>query len=261
MSSISVWENPPERFDSPVHEIHVWRASLDLPSSGIQSLLAILSEDERARAERFRSSRDCQRSIASRGLLRLLLGRYLGADSSKIRFLYNREGKPGLADEAIARGLRFNVAHSQGLALFAFARGRELGVDLERMDAGVSAERIPEHFFSPRECAALRALPLEQQPEAFFACWTRKEAYIKAKGKGLALRLDQFDVALAPSEPVALLQTAEGSREVLRWSLHDLSPAPGYSGALAIEGRGCELRGWRLDSHILLAARHSVVVH
>jgi 4'-phosphopantetheinyl transferase len=261
MSSIFVWENPPEGLDLLFNEVHVWRASLDLPSADVQSLLAILSEEERARAQRFRSTRDGQRSIASRGLLRLLLARYLAADPSRIRFRYNREGKPKLADEAVGRNLRFNVSHSQGLALFAFTRGHELGVDLERMDRAVSRERIPEHFFSPRECAALRALPVEQQPEAFFACWTRKEAYIKAKGKGLAIRLDQFDVSLAPGEPAALLETAEGSREALRWSLHTLSAAPGYAGALAIEGQGSELHGWQLDSETMLLTRHSVAVH
>jgi len=261
MSSISVWENPPECLELPPDEVHVWRASLDLPWPGIQSLIAVLSNDEHARAERFRSPHDCRRSIASRGLLRLLLARYLAADPSRIGFRYNREGKPGLADEAFARGLRFNVSHSQGLALFAFSRGRELGVDLERMDAAVSSERIPEHFFSLRECARLRALPVEQQPEAFFACWTRKEAYIKAKGKGLAIRLDQFDVSLVPGEPAALLETAEGSREALRWSLHDLSPAPGYAGALAIEGRGSKLHGWQLNNEGLFLRHHSVAVH
>jgi len=261
MSSISIWENPPECLDLPFNEVHVWRASLDLPSTDIQSLLAILSDDERARAERFRCSRDGQRSIASRGLLRLLVACYRAADPSEIGFRYSREGKPALADEAAARGLRFNVSHSHGLALFAFARGRELGVDLERMDPVVSGERIPENFFSPRECAALRALPVEQQPGAFFACWTRKEAYIKAKGKGLSIRLDQFDVSLAPSEPAALLETAEGSREARRWSLHDLSPAPGYAGALVVEGQGSKLHGWQLNRETLLLTRSSVSVN
>lgn len=262
MSSISVWENPPEFLDLPFNEVHIWRANLDLPLPGTQSLSAILSDDERARAERFRSPRNGQRSIASRGLLRLLLARYLAADPSQIRFHYGREGKPALADEAVEPRLRFNVSHSQGLALFAFACGRELGVDLERMDPAVSSERIPEHFFSPRECASLRALLVEQQSGAFFACWTRKEAYIKAKGKGLAILLDQFDVSLAPGEPAALLETAEGSRETLRWSLHDLSPAPGYAGALAIEGQGAKLHGWSLNREaLLLSARHSAVIH
>lgn len=104
-------------------------------------------------------------------------------------------------------------------------------------------------------------MPLEQQPEAFFACWTRKEAYIKAKGQGLAIRLDQFDVSLVPGEPAALLRSAEDSREALRWSLHTLSPADGYEGALAVEGHDCELRCWQLDSEILSVARRSLVVN
>jgi 4'-phosphopantetheinyl transferase len=164
-------------------------------------------------------------------------------------------------EEGVSRGLRFNVSHSQDLALFAFSVARELGVDVERMDPAVASERIPEHFFSPGECAALRALPTEQQPEAFFACWTRKEAYIKAKGKGMAIRLDQFDVSLVPGEAAALLKTAEGPREACRWSLHALSPAPGFAGALAVEGQGAKLRGWRLNSESLFLTRRPVSLH
>lgn len=151
MSSVFTWKNPPERLNLPATEIHTWRASLDLASPGIQALVPILSEDERVRAERFRSRRDGQRSIASRGILRFLLGRYLATDPGQIKFCYGREGKPFLANESAAGGLRFNVSHSQGLALFAFARGRELGVDLERIEPSVH-ERIPERFFSARVC-------------------------------------------------------------------------------------------------------------
>ena len=261
MNPIFDWESPSELPDLPSNEVHVWRASLDLSPAGIGLLLTLLSDEERARAERFRTPCDSQRSIASRGLLRVLLAHYLAADPSQIRFCYNQQGKPALANQAAADGLRFNVSHSKGLALFAFSRGRELGVDLERIDPAVSGEQISELFFSPRECAMLRALPVEQRSEAFFACWTRKEAYIKAKGKGLAIRLDQFDVSLAPDEPAALLQTAEGPEEAGRWSLHILSPAPGYAGALAIEGQAFKLRCWQLNSEVVFLTRDSVAIN
>jgi 4'-phosphopantetheinyl transferase len=260
MSPIFDWENPPELPNLPSDEVHVWRARLDLSPTSIRSLFAILSDDERARAERFRTPCDSQRSIASRGLLRVLLAHYLAAYPSQIRFRYNRQEKPALANQAAADGLRFNVSHSQGLALFAFSCGRELGVDLERIDPAICGEQISKRFFSPQECATLRVLPVEQQPEAFFACWTRKEAYIKAKGQALAIRLDQFDVSLAPGEPAALLQTAEGPEEARRWSLHTVSPAPGYAGALAVEGQALKLRGWQLNSEALFLTRDTVAI-
>ncbi len=221
-------------------EVHVWRAPLDQPEDRLEALRRTLAPDERQRAERFHFDRDRRHFVAARGLLRTLLGRYLGRGPETLQFAYNPQGKPMLVGDNGT--LRFNLAHSHGLALFAVSRGRELGVDLERIRPEFAGEPVAQRFFSPREVAALRALSDERRHEAFFVCWTRKEAYLKATGKGLTLPLDCFDVSLLPGEPAALLATRHDPAEVGRWSLRALAPARGYAGALVVEGTGWRLR-------------------
>jgi 4'-phosphopantetheinyl transferase len=131
------------------------------------------------------------------------------------------------------------------VALYAVTRGREIGIDLECIRFDLEVEKIAERFFSRREAATLRTLPPEVQRQAFFLCWTRKEAYFKARGEGLSLPLDQFDVSLIPGEPAALLSTQRDPYEVSRWSLQELTPAPGYAAALAVEGHGWGLACWQ----------------
>jgi 4'-phosphopantetheinyl transferase len=173
------------------------------------------------------------------------LGRYLGLKPGQLRFCYGPHGKPSLAPPLEEEALRFNVSHSQGLALFAVARGRELGVDLEYVRPIAEVEQIVARFFSERESKAFSALPAGRRLEAFFNCWTRKEAYVKARGGGLALSLKQFDVSLAPGEAAALSCTGDDAQEVARWSLWALEPGPGYVAALAVEGHGWRLACWQ----------------
>ncbi len=151
----------------------------------------------------------------------------------------NPYGKPSLSGPGGA-GLRFNISHCGDLALYAFARSRELGVDVERVTPGMASEKIASQFFSPAEVAALRAVPKPRRAEAFFACWTRKEAYIKARGKGLSLPLDRFAVSITPGDAALLSSCSPG--DVERWSLRELEPGSGYAGALAVEGKGWSLR-------------------
>jgi 4'-phosphopantetheinyl transferase len=221
-------------------EVHVWRAHLELPAQTLEGLEQTLSPDERQRADRFHFARDRRHFVAGRGTLRLLLARYLGQRPDAIQFSYNPQGKPMLCPET--GGLRFNLAHSHGLVVYAVSRGRELGVDLERIRPNFDGEQLAERFFSARETAGLRSLSTQQRPDAFFSCWTRKEAYLKATGMGLSLPLDCFDVSLAPAA-AALLATRHDPAEARRWLLCDLVPGPGYAGALAVEGQG-----WRLWS-------------
>ena len=141
--------------------------------------------------------------------------------------------------------IRFNLSHSHGKALYAISRGREVGVDLEFIRCDLEAEQIAERFFSHSEIETLRALPPSLRKYAFFLCWTRKEAYIKARGEGLSMSLDQFDVSLTPGKPAALLRTNPDSDEALRWSLRDLKPASGYAAALAIRGSDFTLSCWQ----------------
>jgi 4'-phosphopantetheinyl transferase len=219
-------------------EVHVWRVSLQRSEADVIRLRDTLSADEAARADRFHFERDRRHFIAGRGLLRTLLAGYLGRRPAELRFAYGPHGKPLLAETG---PLRFNLAHSQGLALIAITLGREVGVDVEWLDRTIRHEEIAQRFFSPREQAALAALPAELRAEAFFLCWTRKEAYLKAHGGGLSVPLDSFDVSLTPGAPAELLEVRGKPVEAGRWSLLALEPGPGYVGAVAAEGRS-----WRL---------------
>jgi len=226
-------------------EVHVWRATLDQTPSQIQSFRHNLAADEQARAGRFYFARDREYFIVARGVLRAILGGYLKRAPESISFCYSSHGKPALAGESDGDAIRFNVSHSHGTALYAVTRGREVGIDVERIRFNLAVAEIAERFFSRQEVAMLQTLPTEEQREAFFYCWTRKEAYIKARGEGLSLPLDQIDVSLAPGKPDAVPGTQPDSSEASRWSLQELAPAPGYVAALAVEGHGWRLACWQ----------------
>jgi len=235
------WSSPPA---SPVladDAIHVWRAELEPPPWRHAQLAATLSSDERGRAERFRLEDDRRRFVVARGLLRAILGRYLDVDPGRLEFAYGPRGKPALAEPLSGHGLSFSVAHSRGLALYALARHSALGVDLECVRADIDAEAVAARSFSAREQSALRSLSAAARLHAFFNGWTRKEAYLKAVGEGLSERLNSVEVSLAPGAPPEFLGIAGNAEEAAWWSLVELTPAPGYVGALAAEGRGWTL--------------------
>lgn len=216
-----------------VGEVHVWRATLDRPPQVTERMLRLLSADERERAARFHFARDRSRFIVGRAVLRTLLARYLGAAPEELAFQYGEFRKP-----ALPGGPAFNLSHSGAVALYAFSAYTEVGIDVELDDADFASERIAERFFSPAEVQALRSLPLQQQPRAFLSCWTRKEAFIKARGDGLSLPLDSFDVTLAPELPAALLRTAWCSDEARHWQMQDISDRKaGYVAAVAVRGK------------------------
>ena len=239
------WSLPPENAPLGGDEVHVWRAQLDVAAPRLQSLWQTLSLDEQTRARRFHFRKDHDSFVVARGLLRLILGRYLSAEPDRLRFRYSQYGKPALAGEFDEAALCFNLSHSDRLALYAVTRARRVGVDLERISPDFANEQIAEQFFAGGEVAALRALPADVQPEAFFNCWTRKEAFIKARGEGLSLPLDEFEVSLVPGEPAALLSTKGDVGEASRWSLWELTPGPGYVAALAVEGHNWRIRCWQ----------------
>jgi 4'-phosphopantetheinyl transferase len=239
----AIWQLPNTDLVLPRHEVHVWRARLDQPQS-LTGFFASLAPDEKGRAARFHFQRDREHFIIARGLLRALLSRYLNVRPADLSFSYSAHGKPFLVSQH-GGVVRFNVSHSHGLALLAFTQGRDLGVDVEQIRPEVAGEQIAERFFSACEVAALRALPASQQAEAFFNCWTRKEAYIKARGEGLSLPLHQFDVSLAPGEPAALLRTRISANEASRWSMIELAPGASYKAALVVERRDWQLRCWQ----------------
>jgi 4'-phosphopantetheinyl transferase len=238
--SYSLWETPLELVGLDPDEVHVWRASLDVAPERLQTLSRTLSADERERAERFHFLRDRNRFVAARGLLRILLGRYLQMPPDQLRFGYNSYGKPFLANEDTF--VRFNLSHSGVLALYAVTRGHEIGVDVEYVSEDVDTAGLGERFFSTREVAALNSLPAYQKQRAFFACWTRKEAYIKARGEGLSAALDSFSVSLKPAEPPALLNVENDPQEISRWCFQEIHPDPRYAAAVAVEGRNLLFR-------------------
>jgi 4'-phosphopantetheinyl transferase len=242
--SESAWHSPPGPPEWPGGEVHVWRTALNLPARLLAGLERILAADEQERVRRFRFEGDRRRYLVGRGLLRVLLGRYLEIAPARVRFDYTRFGKPHLAAGLAPRLLQFNVSHSGEQLLIAVADGRALGVDVEQIRPDIGVDAIAGRFFSSNEQAALAGLAGCARIEAFFDCWTRKEAYIKAKGEGLSLPLDQFDVALMPGEAARLIETRPDPAEARRWRLASLDVADGYRAALAVEGDGWTLRCW-----------------
>ncbi|HEX8213441.1 MAG TPA: 4'-phosphopantetheinyl transferase superfamily protein [Longimicrobium sp.] len=230
-----VWAAPPAALALHPHDVHVWRVRLDLTPHLLSKLSAALDADEQARAARFRFDIHRTRFTAGRAILRHLLARYLEIRPDEMVFRYSAHGKPSLDGSAADSGLRFNFSNAGGMGLAAFALGREVGVDLEELVRVADFASIAERFFSPAENEALLALPPKSRDAAFFTCWTRKEAYIKAVGEGLSIPLDSFDVTLAPGDPPRLLATRGEPGGELRWSLHELHPGPGFVGALAVE--------------------------
>jgi 4'-phosphopantetheinyl transferase len=212
-------------------EVHVW--SVDLDGVAEAEVASSLSADERERAGRFRFERDRRRFVVARGLLRRLVGRYLDREPASVRFGYGPRGKPSVA---AGDGIRFNLSHSAGLALLAFAWRREVGVDVERLRPVPEAEDIARRYFSPWEESELRRLPGGEREAAFFRCWTRKEAFVKATGDGLSRPLDAFDVTLAPGEPARLVRVAGEAEAARRFWIEDVSPRRGFAAALAVEG-------------------------
>jgi 4'-phosphopantetheinyl transferase len=241
--SETIWQPPNADQSLPHDEVHVWRASLDQPP-WLSDFFATLAADERERAARFHFQKDRDHYITARGLLRTLLSHYLKLRPHDLSFGYSAHGKPFLVSPP-ASDLRFNVSHSHGLGLFAFTRRRDLGIDIEQIRPDFAGEQIAERFFSAGEVTTLRRLPASQQAAAFFNCWTRKEAYIKARGEGLSLPLHMFDVSLAPGEPAALLATRVAPGETSRWSMIKLAPGAGYKAALVVEGQAWRLRCWQ----------------
>ena len=244
-SPVPPWRVPPETLGLGCDEVHVWRATLDQTPSQIQSFRHHLAADEQTRAEQFRFERDREHFIVARGGLRAILGGYLNRAPGGLSFCYSAYGKPALAGESDGNAVRFSVSHSHGVALYAVTRGREVGIDLERIRSNLAVAEIAGRFFSRPEVAMLQTLPTGVQREAFFRGWTRKEAYLKARGEGLSLPLDQFDVSLAPGEPAAILGAQPDPSEASRWSLQELTAAPGYAAALAVEGHGWRLACWQ----------------
>ena len=233
------WSNPPDEPHLEKEYIHVWRAALDCEAVVLRHLETTLTRDEKSRAARFIFARDRNHFIAARGILRTILSAYLQRPASDVEFLYGPQNKPAIHSGSSEPPIHFNLSHSHGLAVYAIGQQREVGIDLEMIQPALAGDEIAERFFSSQELAEIHSLPPRLRADAFFLCWTRKEAYVKARGAGMGIPLDSFDVSLTPGKPTELRSTDSG-----RWSLRSLQPAYGYVGAVVGEGQGWGLRLW-----------------
>jgi 4'-phosphopantetheinyl transferase len=208
-------------------DIHLWCGRLAAGSHTI--FQQHLSEDERERAARFHFEPDRRRYVATRSILRSIVACYVAERPEQLRFRYEKHGRPVLMASPES-DIEFNVSHSGEVFLIAVTRKRKVGVDVEKVRLDIEADEIAEHYFSPHEALLMRSLPRDQRPWAFFCCWTRKEAYMKACGKGLAMALDSFDVMLTSSgiDPF--------------WQVIGFEPASGYVAALAYSGEPAQVR-------------------
>jgi 4'-phosphopantetheinyl transferase len=215
-------------------DVHVWSASLDRPTAIFYGWLSI---DEIRRADRFHFERDRNRFIVCHGILRKILSGYLDTRPGRLQVCYGKNNKPSVVNGSDKYKLHFSLSHSEGIALYGLTLNREIGVDIEYMRDVPEMEKLAERFFSPRENEVLHILSESRRQQAFFNCWTRKEAFVKATGDGLSYPLDKFEVSMVPDEPARLIYIQGDSDAAARWSIRDLRPVDGYAAALAMQGR------------------------
>lgn len=249
--SSKFWTMPPA--DRTLHqdEIHVWLVTYEMFRAQLPDLCLLLSVDEAKKAGQFYFEKDRRRFIVTHGLLRMLLAGYTNLPPTQLSFQYNAYGKPELASYPQKEPLHFNISHTHNLIVYAFTHTRNIGIDIEYIRTDIEYEQLARRYFSPFENAELQRLPLLQRQQAFFDCWTRKEAYIKARGLGLSLALDSFDVTVQPDDPVKLLASRESVQETNRWLFASLSISSNYAGTLVAEGQGWQMRCWQLLPHTL----------
>ncbi|HWD94265.1 MAG TPA: 4'-phosphopantetheinyl transferase superfamily protein [Verrucomicrobiae bacterium] len=228
------------------NEVHVWATTLAVPARVLEEFAAILSPDEIDRAHKFKFEKHRNRYIAGRGALRKILGKYLRGDAAAARFVYSANGKPALAGDFAGAGLHFNLAHTEDLALVAVTRIGVVGVDVECVRPVKEMDALVARFFSPRENEAFQKVADEIKPAAFFNLWTRKEALLKATGEGITRSLSLVEVSFLPGEPARLEAIAGDAEKAAQWSLRELTPAAGFTGAVAIQARSIDVQCWKL---------------
>lgn len=220
----------------PINEVHIWQGDLNQPTEKLQQHLPILSLDERERVSRFYFDKHRKHFVVCRGQLRTILSLYLNIDPREIRFWYGPQGKPYIASEQ-DNGVRFNLSHANGIALYAVTMGSELGIDFEQIrcisDLGLLAKQI----LSSEEAVDYDKLPSKMKPEALMRCWVRKEAYLKATGEGMIRSLRHLSVTIDPRQPNRIIKVIDRPGEELRWSLQDVQTILGCVATLCIEGQ------------------------
>ena len=220
----------------PATDLHMWNVPLETAPQEFARLHSLLSADEIARAERFYFERDRFRYIIGRGILRTLLGKYLGTEASEIQFNYGLHGKPAVESLSTGQALQFNLAHSNDRAIFIFGWDRPVGIDIEHVRPLQDADRFAEQFYSTRETALINSLPGDDKWNAFYKLWTCKEAFLKAQGSGLTVPLNQVEIFLDGEEAARLISIGGDTEQAADWKLWIFNPLPGYQAAIAIQG-------------------------
>jgi 4'-phosphopantetheinyl transferase len=226
----------PGRREVCQREVELWIVRLEASEENYERAHSWLPEDEAARAKRFYFERHARAFVLGRAALRALLASYLEVAPAEVGFVYGPHGKPALAQNQDAeRVLQFNVSNSGDLAAYVFTSGCEIGVDVEKHRKLHNFEDIAQRFFSPAETAELLELPATERTAAFFRCWSRKEAYIKALGGGLSIPLDSFQVTLRPSVAPRMVTLGGSEETASQWTLHTFDPGPNFAGAIAYQ--------------------------
>ena len=246
-----VWESPRESRSLAAAlrdgEVHVWFVLEEEFGGRLPHWGHMLDTQESERAARCRDTASKDRFVIARGLLRVLLARYAGVEPNRIGLACLKEGKPFVESPAHAKNVCFNLSHSGGALLYAFAWGRDVGVDIQQVRDASNALAIARRFFTDEEVAALSALPSDRLREAFFACWTRKEAYAKARGDGVLSSFNPLAMGIGPLDVSTVVLDDSSGQDARRWTIMDLAPYPGYAAAVAVEGERYPVRCWRLD--------------
>jgi 4'-phosphopantetheinyl transferase len=223
------------------NQVDIWQIQIS-GQGGVERRRQLLSPDEVQRADAFQFEKHRRRYIAGRAAMRQILGIYTEIAPKELVFSYGEKGKPELAGELKRPEIKFNLSNSQDVAVLAVTQNLTVGIDIEWINPEFATDEIARRFFAEGEVRRLQALPVTERSDAFFACWTRKEAYIKALGEGLSVPLDSFEVAFGPGVPAALLQVRVNPSEIERWSMYDIAVTQGFRSALIVEGKGHRLR-------------------
>ena len=243
----NTWQRPPERVQLSPDCIDIWRVALDRATARLEEYRAVLSGDELERCDKFKSQQRRREFIIGRGSLRTLIGQYLALDPSSFEFAYSDHQKPYISTTAMGAPVTFNLTHSHDLVLIALTLERRVGIDIEYLRPDVEFRKLSRRFFSKQESQSLEAYDDACLPAAFFACWTRKEALLKAIGAGIAFGLRDFSVSVDPLDQEVDLRTHWDQAEAARWSILNLDLERDYAAAVAVNGSNCKLRYWDLS--------------
>jgi 4'-phosphopantetheinyl transferase len=245
------WRLSPKSYRLSRRTVHVWRLIFNQLTDNLEFFTKTLSPNERDRADRFRFEKDKAHFIVFTGALKTIIGRYLNCDPRRIQFQYSEFGKPYLMANHDGDAFFFNMAHSNHLAVIGFGRILQIGIDIEFIRPIPDIDEIGKRIFSPNEYKKYHSLPENQKQTAFFNCWTRKEAFIKAIGKGLSFPLDRFSVSFAPGNSCRIIDIDGDTEKASKWSLVHFIPAKNYSAALALNDRVIKIGYYTLTQTVL----------